>query len=121
MKNSIKSYEDYYICIHFCQKQYSPMIQCSIKFRMIIDMTVKEHPELFPPEISYAYKMKEIRVSKKLNFGIVLKHHLAGTASWKPLLNQQKDYRNTFLLMKSTLGFWGIRPTLLLPPEMAVF
>jgi hypothetical protein len=33
-------------------------------------LPIKEHPELFPPEIAFGYKMKEIRVSKKLNLKI---------------------------------------------------
>lgn len=33
-------------------------------------MLTKEHPELFPPEIAFGYKMKEIRVSKKLKLKV---------------------------------------------------
>jgi len=33
-------------------------------------MLIKEHPDLFPPEIACGYKMKEVRVSKKMKLKI---------------------------------------------------
>lgn len=48
------------ICMHVCQAQYYIIIQHAIQFRMILGMLIKEHPELFPPEIACGYTMKEI-------------------------------------------------------------
>jgi hypothetical protein len=55
------------ICLYFCQAQYDLIIQCAKKFRQVIDKAIEKHPELFPPEITSGYKMKEVRFSKKLN------------------------------------------------------
>ncbi len=35
------------ICMHFCQAQYYILIQHSMQFRMIVDLAIKENPELF--------------------------------------------------------------------------
>jgi len=42
----------------FCQAQYYITIQHAIQFRMMVGMAIKEHPELFPDEITSGYKMK---------------------------------------------------------------
>ena len=55
------------ICLSFCQAQYEDIIQSPQKFRQEIDKAIEKHPELFPLEITSGYKMKEIRLSKKLN------------------------------------------------------
>jgi hypothetical protein len=33
-------------------------------------VAIKEYPNIFPPEIAFGYKMKDARVSKKLNLKI---------------------------------------------------
>ncbi|RAM00733.1 hypothetical protein DO021_17340 [Desulfobacter hydrogenophilus] len=58
------------ICMHVCQAQYYTIIQHAIQFWIILDMVIKEHPNIFPPEIACGYTMKEIRVSKKLKLKI---------------------------------------------------
>jgi len=90
------------------------MIQCSIKFRMIIDMTFKEHPELFPPEISYGYKMKEIRVSKKMNLK-TRRIVIAGTSyTIRPsfampyMTGFVEDIEKPLFLRKFAVPFWAL-------------
>ncbi len=58
------------ICMHICQAQYCLLIQHAIEFRIILDVAIKEYPNIFPPEIAFGYKMKDARVSKKLNLKI---------------------------------------------------
>jgi len=35
-------------------------------FRSVLDKAICDHPELFPPDISLKYEMKDIRISRKL-------------------------------------------------------
>ncbi len=56
--------------MHFCQAKYYIIIQHPFQFRAIVDTAIKKNPELFPVEIRFGYKMKEIRFSKKLNLKI---------------------------------------------------
>jgi len=52
------------ICIEF-PANYDETINNPSAFRAVIDDNFKRHPELFPPEISEGYELKEIRTSKK--------------------------------------------------------
>jgi hypothetical protein len=56
--------------MYFCQAEYEIIVQKPQRFREEINKTREKHPELFPPEINSGFKMKEIRVSKKMNLKI---------------------------------------------------
>jgi hypothetical protein len=58
--------------MYFCQVEYEIIVQSPERFREKVIKTHKKHPELFPPEINSGFKMKEIRLSKKLNLKIRL-------------------------------------------------
>jgi hypothetical protein len=53
------------ICVPFSQEIYCANIQDAKTFRKCIDECVRSFPELFPPEISKGYRMKDICYSKK--------------------------------------------------------
>jgi hypothetical protein len=54
------------ICLPFTKDVYNQIIHDSAKFRRCIDEQIQLYPELFPPEISNGYRMKEIKSSIKL-------------------------------------------------------
>jgi len=81
---------------------------------MIIDMAVKDHPELFPAEISSGYKMKEIRFSKKLNLK-TRRISIAGVSyTIRPsfvmpyMTGFVKDVEKPLFLRKFAVPFWAL-------------
>ncbi len=55
------------ITLPFDQDTYSETEEDAFQFRLFIDDMAAEAPELFPPEISEGYQMKDRRFSKKLS------------------------------------------------------
>ena len=53
------------ICLPFSQEVYNANINDPIDFRKCIDERIKLFPELFPPEVTKGYRMKDIYHSKK--------------------------------------------------------
>jgi len=53
------------ICLPFSQELYHANIENSFDFRRCIDERIELFPELFPPEITNGYLMKDIYPSKK--------------------------------------------------------
>ena len=53
------------ICVPFSQEIYCAKIQDPKNFRKCLYECVQSFPELFPPEISKGYRMKDIYYSKK--------------------------------------------------------
>ena len=53
------------ICLPFSQQDYNANVNDPINFRKCIDDRIKLFPELFPPEITNGYQMKDIYISKK--------------------------------------------------------
>jgi len=53
------------ICLPFSQEIYHANITDPIDFRKCIDEKIALFPELFPPEISTGYQMKDIYHPKK--------------------------------------------------------
>ena len=102
------------ICMHFCQAQYYIIIQHPIQFRMIVDMAIKEYPELFPAKISSGYKMKDIRFSKKMK----LKTRRIGIADVSYTIRPSfvmpymtgfvKDVEKPLFLRKFAVPFWAL-------------
>ena len=59
--------------------RYIEVMKDASKFRASIDSMAKQWPELFPPEITDGYLMKDIRHSKKLSIP-VRRIEIAGTS-----------------------------------------
>jgi len=53
------------ICLPFSQEVYDANINNPSDFRVCINERIKLFPELFPPEITKGYRMKDIYLSKK--------------------------------------------------------
>lgn len=67
------------ICIPFDRENYEETVRDALQFRLYLDETIADHPELFPPEISEGYRMKDSYASKKQ--GIVIRRiEIAGCA-----------------------------------------
>jgi len=58
------------ICVPFSQQIYIANIPDANNFRKCIDECVESFPELFPPEISKGYQMKDFYFSKKQGYPI---------------------------------------------------
>jgi hypothetical protein len=58
------------IVVPFDQDKYAEIISEPGKFRESLDKFIEQNPELFPPEISLGYRMKDIYYSKKLSIPI---------------------------------------------------
>ena len=102
------------ICMYFCQVEYELIIQKPKKFREAIDKARKKHPELFPPEINLGFKMKEIRLSKKLNLQI-RRIIISGTSySIRPsfampyMTGFVQDVEKPLFLRKFAVPFWAL-------------
>ena len=102
------------ICMHVCQAQYYLIIQNSIQFRMVIDMAIKKHPELFPAKISSGYKMKEIRFSKKLTLKIRrivivgVSYTIRPSFAMPYMTGFVKDVEKPLFLRKFAVPFWAL-------------
>ena len=102
------------ICLQVCQAQYYIIIQHAIQFRMILGMLIKEHPELFPPEIAFGYKMKEIRVSKKLKLKIRriviagVSYTIRPSFAMPYMTGFVKDVEKPLFLRKFAVPFWAL-------------
>jgi hypothetical protein len=58
------------ICLPFSQQVYNANINNAVDFRTCIDERIEFFPELFPPEITKGYRMKDIYYSKKQSVAI---------------------------------------------------
>jgi hypothetical protein len=63
-------YQERTICLYFDQEQYHTIVAHSKYFRQHLDQHFRDNPEIFPPNFQNGYKMKDIRVSKKLDLPI---------------------------------------------------
>ncbi len=81
---------------------------------MILDMLIKEHPELFPPEIAFGYTMKEIRVSKKLKLRIRriviagISYTIRPSFAMPYMTGFVKDVEKPLFLRKFAVPFWAL-------------
>jgi len=64
------SRENRTICLPFSQENYLPNVANAKDFRRCVDERIEWFPELFPPEISKGYKMKDSYFSKKQKIDI---------------------------------------------------
>jgi hypothetical protein len=53
------------ICIPCSQEQYQRIVDDPVQFREFLDRQIEAAPELFPPEISRGYRMKDLYTSRK--------------------------------------------------------
>ena len=53
------------ICLPFSQQVYTATVNNALDFRVCIDERIELFPELFPPQITKGYLMKDIYLSKK--------------------------------------------------------
>jgi hypothetical protein len=56
------------ICIPCSQQQYERIVDDPTLFREFLDRQIGATPELFPPEISRGYRMKDIYTSRKTGY-----------------------------------------------------
>ncbi len=102
------------ICMHICQAQYRLLIQHAIEFRIILDVAIKENPDIFPPEISFGYKMKDTRVSKKLNLKIRriviagISYTIRTSFAMPYITGFIKDVEKPLFLRKFAVPFWAL-------------
>lgn len=102
------------ICMHICQAQYCLLIQHAIEFRIILDVAIKENPDIFPPEISFGYKMKDARVSKKLNLKIRriviagISYTIRPSFAMPYMTGFVKDVEKPLFLRKFAVPFWAL-------------
>ena len=102
------------ICMHVCQAKYYSSIQHAIQFRIILDMVIKEHPNIFPPEIACGYTMKEIRVSKKLKLKIRriviagVSYTIRPSFAMPYMTGFVKDVEKPLFLRKFAVPFWAL-------------
>lgn len=58
------------ICLPFSQEEYNATVADPVAFRKCVDERLELFPELFPPEITMGYLMKDIYPSKKQDIPI---------------------------------------------------
>ena len=58
------------ICVPFGKARSIYQAECPQSYRRQLDDIIKEHPELFPPDIINGYRMKDSYISKRLNIRI---------------------------------------------------
>jgi len=102
------------ICMYFCQAEYETIVQKPQKFREEINKTREKHPELFPPEINSGFKMKEIRVSKKMNLKIRriiisgISYSIRPSFAMPYMTGFVQDVEKPLFLRKFSVPFWAL-------------
>lgn len=102
------------ICLPFSQDNYEDIIQNPAEFRKYINQQIDLCPELFPPEITDGYRMKDQYSSKKLNVTI-RRIEVRGTAyTIRPsfvmprLVGYVDDIEKALFLRKFDVPFWAL-------------
>jgi len=102
------------ICMSFCQVEYEIIVQKPERFREEINKVYEKFPELFPTEINSGFKMKEIRLSKKLNLKI-RRIIISGTSySIRPsfampyMTGFVQNVEKPLFLRKFAIPFWAL-------------
>ena len=102
------------ICMYFCQAEYERIVQKPQRFREEINKTRKKHPELFPPEINFGFKMKDIRVSKKMNLKIRriiisgISYSIGPSFAMPYMTGLVQDVKKNLFLRKFAGPFWAL-------------
>jgi len=102
------------ICLHFFQETYYADIIDPINFRKCIDRNIALFPELFPPEISKGYQMKDIYYPKKQSVPI-RRIEIAGIAyTIRPsfllpyMTGKSDEVEKALFLRKFNVPFWAL-------------
>ena len=102
------------ICLSSGQSDYEKIVDDASQTRKWIDHNIEHHPELFPPEISKGYRMKDIKRSKKLAVTI-RRIEVDGVAyTIRPsfvmpyMTEWTKDAESALFLRKFDVPYWGI-------------
>jgi len=102
------------ICLHFFQETYNADIIDPINFRKCIDQNIALFPELFPPEISKGYQMKDIYYPKKQSVPI-RRIEIAGIAyTIRPsfllpyMTGKTDEVEKALFLRKFNVPFWAL-------------
>ena len=102
------------ICLYFCQEEYVLHILKVEYFRSVLDKAICDHPELFPPDISLKYEMKDIRVSKKLKIYVRRitvngNHYTVHPSFIMPYMTGfTMDVEKALFLRKFAVPFWAL-------------
>jgi len=102
------------ICLPFSQQVYNPNINNASDFRKCIDERIELFPELFPPEITAGYRMKDIYYSKKQSVAI-RRIEIAGIPySIRPsflmpyMTGLTDEIEKALFLRKFSVPFWAL-------------
>jgi hypothetical protein len=102
------------ICLPFSQQVYNAHIKNASDFRKCIDGRIELFPELFPPEITKGYRMKDIYYSRKQSVAI-RRIEIAGIAySIRPsflmpyLTGVVDEVEKAIFMRKFNVPFWAL-------------
>jgi hypothetical protein len=102
------------ICLPFSQQVYNANINNAVDFRTCIDERIELFPELFPPEITKGYQMKDIYYSKKQSVAI-RRIEIAGIAyTIRPsflmpyLTGLVDEIEKAIFMRKFNVPFWAL-------------
>ena len=102
------------ICLPFSQDNYENIIQNPNDFRKCIDQQIELFPELFPPEITDGYRMKDKYPSKKLPVTIRRIEVCGKAYTIRPsfvmprLVGFVDDIEKALFLRKFDVPFWAL-------------
>ena len=102
------------ICLPFSQQDYNANVNDPVNFRKCIDDRIKLFPELFPPEITNGYQMKDIYISKKQSI-MIRRIQIDDTAyTIRPsylmpyLTGIVDEIEKALFMRKFNVPFWGL-------------
>jgi hypothetical protein len=102
------------IRIPFDEKRYFEIFDNPVMFREYIDKMAKQYPELFPPEITKGYIMKDIYRSKKMPVSVRRIKIADRTFTLHPsfvlpyLTGRTSDVDRALFLRKFDVPFWAL-------------
>ena len=102
------------ICLPFSQQDYNANVNDPVNFRKFIDDRIKWFPELFPPEVTNGYQMKDIYLSKKQSI-MIRRIQIDDTAyTIRPsylmpyLTGIVDEIEKALFMRKFNVPFWGL-------------
>lgn len=102
------------ICVPFTEDDYDAAIGDPSEFRAYLDSIANQLPELFPPEISSGYLMKDIYLSKKLSIPIRrieiggIAHTVRPSFVMPHMTGMVRDVEHAIFLRKFNVPFWAL-------------
>lgn len=102
------------ICLPFLQEVYNENIRNAADFRKCIDEYIASNSELFPPEVTGGYRMKDSYYSKKQSI-LIRRIEIAGTAyTIRPsfvtpyMAGMTDEVEKPLFLRKFNVPFWAL-------------